>query len=59
MSIVQRYAIGSGAFSFDPDIFILNQLEITVEKTVEFGCDGPSPSDSLKHLSITEPQLEC
>jgi len=35
------------------------KLEITVEKTVEFGCDGPSPPDSLKRVSITEPQLQC
>lgn len=37
---------------------LVNQLEITVEKTVEFGADEPSPLENHKRVSIIEPQLE-
>ena len=36
----------------------VNQLEITVEKTVEFGGDEPSLPESLEHVSMIEPQFE-
>ncbi|KAF8551111.1 hypothetical protein OG21DRAFT_1487267 [Imleria badia] len=48
----------TGRFSARNEHAIPTKLEITVEKTVEFGADEPSPLESQKRVSIIEPQFE-